>query len=164
MTVILFLLVLALLLVSVTFNCLGTASLYRFPDVYTRMHGATKCTTFGTLFASFALLLYSFVRFMLSGESRFMVLFIHTAVAAIVLLISNPTGAHAMARAAHRAGFLPHPCLIDALEEAEKAKAKACRSNNVHSEPPAPAAISTTTTTTPSVLLSKTQTEGGVSA
>jgi multicomponent Na+:H+ antiporter subunit G len=110
-----------LLLVSLTFNCLGVASMYRFPDVYTRMHGATKCTTFGTLFAIFALLLYAFVRFIaVEGESRFLVFFVHTAIAGIVLMISNPTGAHALARAAHRSKTLPEPALVDALEEKEK--------------------------------------------
>ena len=112
-----------LLLVSLVFNCLGVISLYRFPDVYTRLHGATKCTTFGTLFAAFALLLYSFVRFIsVEGESRFLVLFIHVVLAAVVLMISNPTGGHALARAAHRSGTLPEPCIVDALEEMEKSK------------------------------------------
>jgi multicomponent Na+:H+ antiporter subunit G len=112
-----------LLLVSLTFNCLGVVSLYRFPDVYTRMHGATKCTTFGTLFTIFALLLYALVRFIaVEGETRFLVFFVHTVIAGVVLLISNPTGAHALARAAHRAKILPHPAIVDALEEKEKNK------------------------------------------
>ncbi|MDR2179129.1 MAG: monovalent cation/H(+) antiporter subunit G [Synergistaceae bacterium] len=114
-----------LLLVSLFFNCLGVVSLYRFPDVYTRLHGATKCSTFGTLFVVFGLLLYSFARFMGEGELRFLVLFIHVVVGGIVLLISNPTGAHALARAAHRSGILPEPSAIDVLEEAEKRKREA---------------------------------------
>ena len=118
------LLVGALLLVSLAFNCLGVISLYRFPDVYTRLHGATKCTTFGTLFAVFALLLYSGMRWFTAAEggNRFLVLFIHSIIAAIVLLISNPTGGHALARAAHRSGILPYPAVTDALEDAEKRK------------------------------------------
>ena len=112
-----------LLLVSLAFNCLGVISLYRFPDVYTRLHGATKCTTFGTLFAAFALMGYSLVRFLAAeGESRFLVLFIHVIIAAVVLLIANPTGGHALARAAHRSGILPEPAVVDALEDAEKRK------------------------------------------
>jgi multicomponent Na+:H+ antiporter subunit G len=111
-----------LLLVSLFFNCLGVVSLYRFPDVYTRMHGATKCSTFGTLFSVFGLLLYSFVRFMAEGERRFLVLFIHVVIGGVVLLISNPAGAHALARAAHRSGILPEPAVVDALEEADKSK------------------------------------------
>jgi multicomponent Na+:H+ antiporter subunit G len=111
-----------LLLVSLFFNCLGVVSLYRFPDVYTRLHGATKCSTFGTLFVVFGLLLYSFARFMAAGERRFLVLFIHVVVGGVVLLISNPTGAHALARAAHRAGILPEPAIVDALEDANSKK------------------------------------------
>ena len=114
-----------LLLVSLVFNCLGVISLYRFPDAYTRLHGATKCTTFGTLFSVFALLLYAFVRFIaVEGESRFLVLFIHTVIAGVVLLVSNPTGGHALARAAHRSGILPEPAIVDALEEMEKQKGR----------------------------------------
>ncbi|HPE66915.1 MAG TPA: monovalent cation/H(+) antiporter subunit G, partial [Synergistales bacterium] len=54
-----FILVIAALLVSVFFNSLGAVSLYRFPDVYTRLHGATKCTTFGTIFIAVAVVLYA---------------------------------------------------------------------------------------------------------
>ena len=110
------------LLVSLFFNCLGVVSLYRFPDVYTRLHGATKCTTFGTLFALFALLLYAFVRWLMTaeGESRFMVFIVYALIAGAVLLITNPTGGHALARAAHRSGVLPEPAIVDALEEMEK--------------------------------------------
>lgn len=112
-----------LLLVSLFFNGLGIVSLYRFPDVYTRLHGTTKCTTFGTLFSIFALLLYSFVRFIaVEGEGRFLVLFIHAIIAGVVLLISNATGAHALARAAHRKGIRPEPSLVDALEERDRRK------------------------------------------
>lgn len=31
-------------------NSLGVISLYRFKDVYMRMHGATKCSTLGAIF------------------------------------------------------------------------------------------------------------------
>ena len=112
----------ALLLVSLFFNCVGVASLYRFPDVYTRMHGATKCTTFGTLFCAFALLLYAFIRWYMAVEdgNRFMVFFIHTLIAAVVLLLTNPVGCHALARAAHRSGVLPNPAIIDVLEDKER--------------------------------------------
>ena len=120
MSVILGIFVGIMLIVSVFFNCMGVVSLYRFPDVYTRLHGATKCTTFGTLFAIFALLLYSFARFMAVGENRFLVFFIHALIAGAVLLISNPTGAHALARAAHRSGILPEPAIVDELEIMEK--------------------------------------------
>ena len=114
------LLVLIVLCVGLISNSLGAFSLYRFPDVYTRLHGATKCTTFGTLFVSFAVFLYAFISFIETGEWRFIVLIIHGFVAVLVLLITNATGSHAIARAAWRSGIRPEPCAIDALEESER--------------------------------------------
>ena len=122
MGIILAVVVLPLLLISIVFNTLGVVSLFRFPDIYTRLHGATKCTTFGTLFSVFALLIYSLGRYFVTGEARFVVLLVHTVIAAAVLMISNPTGAHALARASHRKGFLPEPAVVDDLEESERKK------------------------------------------
>ncbi len=117
-----FLVVGILILIGLFFNCLGAFSLYRFPDVYTRLHGATKCTTFGTLFTMFAVVAYSLGELISKGEARFGVFIIHGAVAALVLLITNATGAHAIARAAHRSGILPARAVVDRLEEKEEAK------------------------------------------
>ena len=114
------LLVLIVLCIGLIFNSLGAFSLYRLPDLYTRLHGATKCTTFGTIFVSFAAFLYALIKFIETGEWRFIVLIIHGLVAVFVLLITNATGAHAIARAAWRSGIRPEPCVIDALEENER--------------------------------------------
>ena len=122
---IVFLLVTAALIVSVTFNSLGAVSLYRFPDVYTRLHGTTKCTTFGTIFIVFAVLVYSLGRLVEGGEPRFTVLFIHTLVALMVLLITNATGAHALARASHRSGIMPVRAVVDRLEESREGRNQA---------------------------------------
>ena len=116
------LLVIPLLLISIAFNTLGVFSLYRFPDVYTRIHGIALCTTFGTLLSVAALLLYSAARYLAGHGDRFLVLFIHILIAVFVFVISNPTGVHALARAAHRSGIIPEPAIIDALAEAEKGK------------------------------------------
>jgi multicomponent Na+:H+ antiporter subunit G len=117
-----FLIVGILILIGFGFNALGAFSLYRFPDVYTRLHGATKCTTFGTLFTMFAVVAYSLGKLLTTGEARFGVFIIHGAVAALVLLITNATGAHAIARAAHRSGIFPALAVVDRLEEKEEAK------------------------------------------
>jgi multicomponent Na+:H+ antiporter subunit G len=47
---------------------------------------------------------------------------VHVAIAILALLITNPTGAHAIARAAHRSGVLPKMAVIDRLAEDEKKK------------------------------------------
>ena len=105
-----FLIVGILILIGLGFNALGAFSLYRFPDVYTRLHGATKCTTFGTLFTMFAVVAYSLGKLLTTGEARFGV------------FIINATGAHAIARAAHRSGIFPALAVVDRLEEKEEAK------------------------------------------
>lgn len=108
------------LFICLSFNSLGAFSLYRFPDVYTRLHGATKCTTFGTIFSALAVVIYSIGRLFQTGEARFGVLAIHSLVAVLVLLVTNATGAHALARAAHRSGIMPLGAVVDRLEESEE--------------------------------------------
>lgn len=112
----------ALLAIGVFFNFLGTVALYRFPDVYTRLHGTTKCTTFGSIFTSAAVVVYAVSLRISTGEGRFSTLGVHTVIAILALLVSNPTGAHAIARAAHRSGVLPKQAVVDRLAEDEKKK------------------------------------------
>ncbi len=106
-------LIYALLAIGVLFNGLGSFALIRFPDVYTRIHGATKCTTFGSIFLSLAVITYGFY----NGGAQYGTLALHTIVALIALLLTNPTGAHAIARAAHRSGILPKQAVVDKLSE-----------------------------------------------
>jgi multicomponent Na+:H+ antiporter subunit G len=110
------------LVVGVLFNLLGTVALYRFPDVFTRLHGTTKCTTFGSIFTSSAVILYAVQKLLVTGEGRFVALIVHVVIAIFALLITNPTGAHAIARAAHRSGVLPKYAVVDRLAEDEKKK------------------------------------------
>lgn len=106
-----------LLGIGLVFNTLGAVSLFRFPDVYTRMHGATKCTTFGSIFTSLAVIAYAISKYVSLQEGRFLVLMIHVVIAVLVLLITNATSAHAIARAAHRSGVAPKFAVVDRLAE-----------------------------------------------
>jgi multicomponent Na+:H+ antiporter subunit G len=99
--------------VGVLFNGLGSIALMRFPDVYTRLHGATKCTTFGSIFTALGVIVYGFAR----GGPAYQTLAIHTIIALIALLVTNPTGSHAIARASYRSGVKPHGAVVDRLEE-----------------------------------------------
>ncbi|MCD6362500.1 MAG: monovalent cation/H(+) antiporter subunit G [Synergistetes bacterium] len=112
-------LIILFLIIGVAFNCLGAIALFRFPDVYTRLHGATKTTTFGSIFTSLGVIVYGFTKWAVSGEARFGVLAIHAIVALVALLLTNPTGAHAIARAAHRSGVMPKRAVVDRLAEKE---------------------------------------------
>ena len=107
-------------LIGVIFNILGAIGLLRFPDVYTRLHAGTKTTTFGTIFICIAIMGYSVYRWLPESDSKYIILGVHTFVALLALLITNPTGAHAIARAAHRSGVKPNPAVVDALEEAKQ--------------------------------------------
>ena len=113
-----------LLGIGLIFNVLGTVSLYRFPDVYTRLHGTTKCTTFGSLFTSASVVVYSLARYFEGYEGRFVTLSLHVTVAILALLISNATGANAIARAAHRSGIMPLHAVVDRLAEDEKSRGR----------------------------------------
>ena len=109
--------VLVLLVIGVAFNLLGTVALFRFPDVYTRLHGATKCTTFGSIFTGVAVVVYGFALWAFGGDAKFAVLALHALLAVVAILVTNPNGAHAIARAAHRSGVLPQRAVVDRLAE-----------------------------------------------
>lgn len=104
------------LAVGVFFNLLAGIGLLRFPDVYTRLHAGTKCTTFGSIFILGAVIILGLKAWFL-GDSNGSVLTIHTIIALIAILITNPTGAHAIARAAHRSNVKPFGAVIDQLED-----------------------------------------------
>lgn len=102
--------------IGVFFNGLGSFGLIRFPDVYTRLHTATKTTTFGSIFLILAVVFYGFAGWSGGEGASNGVLCLHAIAALIALLITNPTGAHAIARAAYRSGVKPWGIVIDQLE------------------------------------------------
>lgn len=106
------------LAIGIIFNTLGVIGLLRFPDLYTRMHATTKATTFGSVFTTLAVVLYSIGMFAGTSDSQFMVLGIHAAIVALALAFTNAVSSHAIARAAHRSGIKPEPAVVDRLEEA----------------------------------------------
>jgi len=112
-----------LLAIGVFFNLLAGIGLLRFPDVYTRLHAGTKCTTFGSIFIIGSVILIGLKTWYL-GDVNGSVLTIHSAVALIAILLTNPTGAHAIARAAHRSGVMPVNAVIDELQMKEKKQKK----------------------------------------
>jgi multicomponent Na+:H+ antiporter subunit G len=110
------LLIYFLLAIGVFFNILGGVGLLRFPDVYTRLHAGTKCTTFGSIFISISVILLG-LKIWYLGDTNGSVLTIHTASALVAILLTNPTGAHAIARAAHKSGVKPVNAVVDSLDD-----------------------------------------------
>jgi len=102
--------------VGVFFNLLAGIGLLRFPDVYTRLHAGTKCTTFGSIFLIGTVILIGLYYWFTQGDTNSSVIAIHSIIALIAILLTNPTGAHAIARAAHRSGVKPVGAVVDDLE------------------------------------------------
>jgi len=115
--VILTLLIWVALAIGLTFNTLGVIGILRFPDVYTRLHADTKATTFGSIFTSLAVILYAAGQYCSTSDGPYASLVLHTLIAVVVLTITNATGAHAIARAAHRRGQKPVKAVVDRLED-----------------------------------------------
>jgi len=105
-----------LLGVGVFFNILAGVGLLRFPDVYTRLHAGTKCTTFGSIFLVGSVILLGLKTWLWNNDVNGSVIAIHSAIALIAILVTNPTGAHAIARAAHRSDVEPVGAVVDDLK------------------------------------------------
>jgi len=104
--------------IGLLFNFVGAFGLHRFPDVYTRLHAATKCTTFGSIFLILAVIVQA-AGIWAQGVTSQSVMCIHSVLALVALAVTNATGAHAMARAAHRSGEKPARAVVDDLEKKE---------------------------------------------
>ena len=104
--------------IGLFFNLVGSVGLHRLPDVYTRLHAATKCTTFGSIFLILAVIVQS-AEIWAQGGTDQSIMCIHSVLALVALLVTNATGAHAMARAAHRSGVKPVRAVADDLEKKE---------------------------------------------
>ena len=111
--------------IGVFFNLLAGVGLLRFPDVYTRLHAGTKCTTFGSIFIIGSVILLGLKMWIFDSNPEVNspdVLAIHAAIALVAILLTNPTGAHALARAAHRGGVKPVGAVVDDLEKKSSSK------------------------------------------
>jgi len=83
------------MLVGLFFDAVGCIGLVRLPDVYNRLQAATKCVTLGT----FLILLGVVLRFGLGSMGW------KALICLWFIAMTSPTAAHAIARAAHRAGI-----------------------------------------------------------
>ena len=105
------------IVIGLFFQLLAAVGLHRFPDVYTRLHAGTKCTTFGSIFLIGAVVIESVSIWVTEGAaSSQSVLTIHSIVALLAILLTNPTSAHAIGRAAHRSGVKPARAVVDDLD------------------------------------------------
>jgi len=98
----------SLIALGVAFDVVGCVGLVRLPDVYTRMQAATKCVALGTLLiVAGAVVIVGTPSALVKG-----------GLCLTFLIVTAPTGSHALARAAHRSGTrLWEGSLLDELAE-----------------------------------------------
>lgn len=85
---------LAFVVIGLFFDFFGCFGLVRFPDVFNRLQAATKCVTVGTCF----LLVGAFIYL------GFTPIGVKALICLSFIVITAPTAAHAIARAAHNSG------------------------------------------------------------
>lgn len=74
------------------FLSVGTIGILRFPDIFTRAHGAAKCDTLGAILCLLALIIYNGMTF----SSLKLILI------AVFLWITAPTATHLITKAAYK--------------------------------------------------------------
>ncbi|MCF3638609.1 monovalent cation/H(+) antiporter subunit G [Rhizobium sp. TRM95111] len=105
------LLVAAMLVVGGIFAFLAALGLLRLPDVYTRMHAASKAGTVGSGLMLIAAGIHSYELATLTRAVAGFVFFILTA----------PVAAHLVAKAAHQSGYrLQKPSVLDEMHDRKK--------------------------------------------
>ncbi|MBK5570121.1 monovalent cation/H(+) antiporter subunit G [Ensifer sp. SSB1] len=104
-------LVAALLIIGALFSLLAAIGIVRFPDLYTRMHAASKAGTIG----SGLLLLAAGV------HSLDPAILIRALAGFFFFVLTAPISAHLLAKAAHQAGYkLTKLSVVDQLPQKEE--------------------------------------------
>lgn len=87
------------LLIGTFFIFSSSIGILRFPDIYTRLHAATKASTLGISSVLVGTFLFLYASHdVISGKLLLAILFI---------LLTNPVSGHMLSRAAHRQGIKP---------------------------------------------------------
>lgn len=83
-----------LIALGIFFDISGCIGLVRLPDVYNRLQASTKCVTLGTVLLLFGVAL-------LAGVGAITA---KALICAVFILVTSPTGAHAIAKGAYASG------------------------------------------------------------
>ena len=105
-----------LVLIGAAFTFVGSLSLVRFTDFYTRLHGPTKATTLGVG----CQLIASSIFFSVTGDA----LSLHEILVSLFLFITAPISAHLLAKAAlhlRLPSVTPLPEELDAAPQSNQA-------------------------------------------
>lgn len=99
---------LAIISMGIMFDLLGCIGMVRFPDVYSRLQAGTKCVTLGV-----CLILLGTMVMVDTTPVR-----LKAILCIVFVLITSPTAAHALARAARNSGIdLWEGSVVDQFEK-----------------------------------------------
>ncbi len=99
---------LIIVFIGLIFDFFGCFGLVRFPDVFNRVQAATKCVTIGTCFILLGVVVYL----------GFGAIGIKSLIAMVFIVITTPTAAHAISRAAYLSGVeLADQTVVDQYAE-----------------------------------------------
>ena len=98
--------------IGLIFALAGTKGILKMPDTFSRMQASTCVSTMGVIGVALGALLYAIFIMGSAGTA------IKIAVIALLIITINPSGSHAIAKGAYRAGIRPEKRMeIDDLRE-----------------------------------------------
>ena len=97
-----------LMLVGLVFCVAGVKGLIKMPDPFCRMQASTCISTLGAIGVLLGALLYAIFVMGSAGTA------VKIAVVALLIILTNPIGAHSIAKGAYKAGVRPEkPMEVD---------------------------------------------------
>ena len=91
----------ALIVIGLFFALAGTKCILKMPDTFCRMQASTCISTLGVLCTAIDAVLYAAVIMGSAGTA------VKIGVIALLILLTNPIGAHSIAKGAYKAGIRP---------------------------------------------------------
>ena len=91
----------ALIVVGLFFALAGTKGIIKMPDTFSRMQASTCIPTLGVLCTAIGAILYAAIIMGSAGTA------VKIGLIALLILLTNPVGAHSIAKGAYKAGIRP---------------------------------------------------------
>lgn len=91
----------ALIVIGLFFALAGTKGIIKMPDAFCRMQASTCISTLGVLCTAIGAVLYAAVIMGSAGTA------VKIGLIALLILLTNPIGAHSIAKGAYKAGIRP---------------------------------------------------------
>ena len=91
----------ALIVIGLFFALAGTKGVLKMPDTFCRMQASTCIPTLGVLCTAIGAILYAAVIMGSAGTA------VKIGVIALLIILTNPIGAHSIAKGAYKAGIRP---------------------------------------------------------